>query len=646
MIYIADYFALGLNFILFMFFYDNKKNIRYMPLSSKVYAAVLILSALNAITDLTTGALLVSNGVPLWLGIFIHSLYFITNIVTTSCIAYYLFIKILEHTHRKHCMRNAKIVLWTLFSIYSVLVILNIWIGFLFYYDENGVYQRGPLNALGYCFTILQMIFVLICYFRNKESANKQIRRTLINVFPVIPVCIVIQRIFPEIMLNSIIIAFTNIVLFLTFMSYRHGVHTLTELNDRHRFFDNVNNLIAKQEPFHIFLINLKNFGEINQKYGHILGDEYLYQFAFTLERKLKDGICFHMNGTVFAVVLRYTYQNVAEKQCSVLLNLLESGIDISEDHIEVDYVVSHYVANGEETSSTDIYEIMEYSSAKGYDSNKTYIQCNQDIRNEIKRMKYLCRRLEKVDAANGYEVWYQPIKCLQTGRFCSMEALIRLREEDGSLISPAEFIPVAEQTGQINSITWFVLEQVCQDLKHNPALADTSVSINLPMDQLVDMGFAARFCGIVDQAEINHRQICLEFTERSILQNFSQIQNVMKALTDAGFRFYLDDFGVGYSNFNCLLQLPFQIIKFDASLLYNRETGVHNYSTIQALTRIFHDMNLTVVAEGVEHEDEVNQLESKDVDRIQGYVFARPMPTKDLLVFLDGAQQGGVSCS
>ncbi len=641
MVYIGDYFAIGLVIILFMFFFDHKRNIENMPVSSKVFIGMLVLTAFNAMLDLFAGVLLESAGVPIWLNMLVNSLYFVTNLVTTSCIALYFFIKILEHTHHRHCMRNAYIALGSILGVFSAVVVINLWTGVLFYFDEQGVYCRGPLNVLGYFGILLQMLFVLICYFRNKETANKLMRRALINVFPVIPLCIIIQRIFPEIMLNSLIIAFTDLVLFMTFMGQRPGVHSLTELNDRHRFFNQINLLISKKEPFQVFLINIKNFGAVNRKFGHEVGDECLYQFAFTLEKTLKDGMAFHMNGTVFAAVMRYTYQSVADKQSGRLLDYLERGINFGDHHIGIDYVVSHYVADGSETSAMNVYEIMEYSIAQGHGMKHRYIQCNQDMRGEVERRRYLRERLEKIDGAHGFEVWYQPIKCLHSGEFCSMEALIRLREPDGTLISPAEFIPIAEQTGQINSITWFVLGEVCRHLKHSLELANITVSINLPMAQLVGKGFVTRFLGMVDQAGIDHKRICLEFTERTILENFNQTKHIMEEMTDAGFRFYLDDFGVGYSNFNCLLQLPFQIIKFDSGLIHNQKSGVHNYSTVQALTRIFHDMNLTVIAEGAETMEEVQALTDVGVDRIQGYVFAHPMPKKELVQFYHDRRQG-----
>ena len=634
MIYVADYFAIGLVIILFTLFFDKNTKLRLLPPSSKMFAMVLVMTAFNAATDLLTGAVLRMNAPPLWLNMLVNTLYFVTNLVATSCIAIYLIIKILEHTHQRNCMRRALISLSVVFVVYLAVVFVNIPTGVLFYFDESGNYYRGPMNALGYAATVVQMILVLICYFRNKETAGKQMRRALINVFLIIPICIIIQRIFPEIMLNSIIMAFADTVIFMTFMSHCHGVHSLTELNDRHRFFDELNHIIANKEPFQVFLINLKNFGAINKKYGHMIGDECLYQFAFSLERTLGYGMHFHMNGTVFAVVLKYTNQSVAEKQSGQLIDLLDLGIDFGQHHIGTEYVVSHYISTGDEIQATDVYEIMEYSVAKGYGMKVKYIRCNNEIRKEIARRKYLRERLDNIDAANGFETWYQPIKCISSGEFCSMEALVRLREPDGKLISPAEFIPLAEQTGQINSITWFVLDEVCSLLKRNPDIGFNSISINLPMTQLLDKGFVSRFIGTVDQAGVAHDRICLEFTERTILENFKQTQQVMSELTEAGFHFYLDDFGTGYSNFNCLMQLPFRAIKFDAGFIHDQKTIQQNYTPISALTKIFHDMDLIVVAEGAENEDEVNAMIDVGVDRIQGYAFARPMPEEKLLKF------------
>ena len=632
--FIGDYFALGLVTILCIFFFDSKISFRSMNIASKLFICCLLTTALTAVTDLLTEHLQILDNVPLWQLVLSNTLYFVINLITTTCIALYLFVKILEHTHAKHCMRNACIGLAVLFGIYMVFVIANLWNGWLFYFDDQQNYCRGPLNGIGYVMTLLQLGLVGVCYIRNHQNASRPMRRVLMQMFPIVPLCIFIQRLYPEIMLNGFLMALVDTVLFLSFQGQRQGVHALTELNDRRRFFTEADRRIVQKEPFQIFLINLRNFGSFNQKYGHLFGDEFLYQFAFALEKVLKGSLSFHMNGTVFAIILRYTYQSAADQQSGALLQFLENGIRCMDQTVVPDYVMVHYLSDGNETTAAELFESMETIGMNAYSHKLRYVRCSGEIREEIGRKRYLRERIRTVSRENGFEVWFQPVQCLADGRFCSMEALIRLREPDGTLVSPGEFIPLAEQTGDISSITWFVLEESCRILKTTPELENVSVSINLPMPQLLEDGFLPRFISTVNRMCVEHRRICIEFTERAILDNFQQTQAIMQKLAQEGFRFYLDDFGTGYSNFNCLLQLPFRIIKLDTCLIHSEKNGDQDYSMVGTLTKLFHDMDLVVIAEGAETMEEVRMLEEQGVDRIQGFALARPMPLEQLRKF------------
>ncbi|MBQ9942246.1 MAG: EAL domain-containing protein [Christensenellaceae bacterium] len=629
MLFIGDYFALGLVIILFMFFFDSKVSVHYMPVSSKLFVGCLSTTALTAITDLLAGLMLEKGCTDYRLNMFVNSFYFVINIVTTSLVALYLFTKILEHTHERHCMRRACIGLAVLFGIYAAVVAANLWTGWLFSFTPDGAYVRGPINALGGGITMAQMVLVIICYAKNRAMANRPMRRALMQIFPVIPLYIIIQRIFPDVMLNSFILALAETVLFMTFQGQRQGVHTLTELNDRHRFFTELDQRIDQSEPFCVFLINIKNYGAINQRYGHKFGDEALYQFAFALEKLLPASLCFHMNGTVFAVVQRYTYPDLAEEQTAKLLEFMENGIDCMNTHVAFDHIAARYISSGHEVGAAEVFETMEYSVQQAHGLKHRYIACGDADSKKVARRRYLQQRLQVVDRDHGFEVWLQPTKCLSTGQFCSAEALIRLREQDGSLVSPAEFIPLAEQLGYISPITWFVLEEVCRMMAELPELKNVSVSINMPMPQLLEKGMLDRFLDIVDGAGIDHSRICIEFTERAILENFEQTKSIMESMAALGFRFYLDDFGTGYSNFNCLLQLPFAVIKLDTCLVH-----AGDYTMVNTLTRLFHEMGLTVIAEGAETEDEVRRLAEQGVDRVQGFALARPMSEDKLREF------------
>lgn len=631
--FIGDYFAFSLVLILCMFFFDRKHTLNR---TSKYFIAFLMLTAVTASTDIVSVSMMGKPSVPLWLNIAVNTLYFIVNILATSCAAMYLFHRILEHSHDKHCLVYAVRGLGVCLAFFLLIIIVNIWTGWVFYFGEGGAYYRGPLNAIGYFVTMVQMVLVLICYFRNRKNATTTMQRVLIQTFPVIFLSIIIQRIYPEIMMNSLIMSLVATVLFLTFNGQRPGIHALTRLNDRHSFFEDINTRIKTSQDFQILLINIKNFGVINQKFGHIAGDELLYQFAFSLERLFKTSEAYHMNGTVFALVLPCASLQLAGRRQASLLSFLETGIVFENENINLDYIVVDYIAVSEKSTAGQIYELLEYAAVQAYQSKLHYLRCTPDLRKEMLRRRYLIECLQHIDREHGFRTWYQPIRCMSTGKFCSMEALVRIVEPDGSIISPAEFIPVAEQAGMVAPITWFVLEESCRMLKENPELDGTSISINLPMTQMLDKSCLVLMNSITDRYGIAHNRIGIEFTERAILENFNQIKIVMEQFVKDGYRFYLDDFGAGYSNFNCLLQLPFENIKLDMHLIHLDITrdGQQRIGLIRTLTGFLHELNMVVTVEGIETEQEVKTLKEIGADRIQGYFYARPMNKDALLEF------------
>lgn len=292
--FIGDYFALGLVIVLCLFYFDKK---HALSKASRYFVACLVFTALTSLIDLLTGFLLKWPDAPFWLHMSANSLYFLINILTTSSIALYLFTRILEHSYDNHCMVRARFALFTCLALYIGLIVGNVWTGWMFYFDDQNTYFRGPLNGLGYYVTFLQMILVIICYCRNRKNASRSMRRALMHAFPVAALCIIIQRLHSQVMLNSFIMSMVDTIIFLNFQGQRQGVHALTNLNDRHRFFKDIELRLAEKSRFQVFLINIKNFGIINQKYGHKFGDEVLYQFAFLLEKLIKNSTAFHMNG-------------------------------------------------------------------------------------------------------------------------------------------------------------------------------------------------------------------------------------------------------------------------------------------------------------------------------------------------------------
>ena len=209
------------------------------------------------------------------------------------------------------------------------------------------------------------------------------------------------------------------------------------------------------------------------------------------------------------------------------------------------------------------------------------------------------------------------------------------LFDENGVLISPGEFIPLAEKNGLIDEISWLVLKKVCKFLGEHPDLPLKSVSINMSIQQLTDRSLLRRVHSCQAQYGVPSEKLRIEITERTVTENPAQVGAVMAQLAAEGIRFYLDDFGVGYSNLASMISLPFETVKLDSSLLGGIDQNAKLYDTVRLLVQMMHNAGFIVVAEGIERLSQLECVKALGVDRIQGYYYARPMPEKELETFL-----------
>ena len=233
------------------------------------------------------------------------------------------------------------------------------------------------------------------------------------------------------------------------------------------------------------------------------------------------------------------------------------------------------------------------------------------------------------------FQMYYQPIYNCREKRFTSAESLIRLFGRDGAFISPGEFIPMAEDNGLIDDISWIVLEKVCGFLGAHPDLPLRTTSVNLTGQQILDPAFIARIEGLLDTYKLDGNRLRIEITERTVTEDFPEVKRIMEHLEQRGIRFYLDDFGTGYSNLSSMLSLPFEVIKFDQSLIRVMDSTPQGQKTIGLLAEIMHEHRYVIVAEGIETEVQALLAREKELDRIQGYFYAKPLPEDALLAFL-----------
>ena len=621
--------AIGILIVISLVFLRNRY---YITKATRWFGVCIIFTYLTAITNTFRTHVLIGASGNAALIKFTLTFDMLFSLLTTSILALYLISKVTEHALKeKSDFLRGKIVIGSLYVVFAIVILLNLKCGYIFSV-ENGEYALGACWRLPYIFIAPQMLMVLVCCIVHKKSISPNVRNSLILCLPVIALCSLSKVIYPEASVFVIALVLVELLFFLNFQNRKINTNTLTNLNDGRSFYADVAKRIKTGKKFKAYLIKLNNIGTIKENHGYRVGDELLYHFGFLL-RKIYLSTPFHMYGTTFALISPCTDDEASEAQTDELLALLNSKINYKGTDFELAYSISEHVWE-DEASSDAFYEKLEYAVSIARAEKKKHLKCTLDLEIARLRKKYLINRMEDISEDAGYEIWFQPIYSTKKKAFSSSEILIRLKEQNGSYISPAEFIPLAEKTGQIIPLTWFVIDRTCKAMAENHELDGMRASINLPMLQLVAPDFEERLNRIVDGYNIPHERISFEFTERVIIDDLLLAEKNMKSLCDSGYSFYLDDFGTGYSNFNVIFKLPLKTVKLDMSLTTPSENPRRS-DLAKILTDFFHGMGLGVVAEGAETLEQVEHLKAIGVDGIQGYYFAKPMPLSKLKCFL-----------
>lgn len=235
---------------------------------------------------------------------------------------------------------------------------------------------------------------------------------------------------------------------------------------------------------------------------------------------------------------------------------------------------------------------------------------------------------LEKAFAENRFEVYYQPIYSIDSGKYNSAEALLRLNDDMYGYISPEIFIPAAEENGMIHKIGKFVLEEVCRFIAGEKFknLGLEYVEVNLSVIQCMSSELSEDVRAVMERYGVSNEQINLEITETAAAYAQTTIMDNINSLTDYGIAFSLDDFGTGYSNMKRIASMPFAIVKLDKTFA-DIDTDDKMMKVVKNTISMVKDMNMKIVMEGVETEESLREFSNLGVDYIQGYYFSRPLP-------------------
>jgi EAL domain-containing protein (putative c-di-GMP-specific phosphodiesterase class I) len=237
------------------------------------------------------------------------------------------------------------------------------------------------------------------------------------------------------------------------------------------------------------------------------------------------------------------------------------------------------------------------------------------------------------------FELYYQPIIRLKTGRISGFEALIRWHHPQRGLVSPAEFIPIAEETGLINDIGDWVLKDACQLIQTWEKQLDKNsmptININVSSKQIAHGDLVEKITSTIEKNQISGANLKLEFTESMVMENPEMASSMITELKQYHVQTAIDDFGTGYSSLSYLHQFPIDTLKIDRSFINELKADGTNAEIVNTIVMLAHNLSLDVVAEGIEEEYQLQHLHSIGCDFAQGYYFAKPMPASEALAAL-----------
>ncbi|MBW8190400.1 EAL domain-containing protein [Neiella marina] len=412
----------------------------------------------------------------------------------------------------------------------------------------------------------------------------------------------------------------------------------LTGLPNRSMISDQISQQLkaAPEQPLAVLQIGLDRFKHLNDRFGHEVGDRLLQHIASVLKKSLRDGDFFaRFSGDEFICLCLVDNQRQAVMMANRLLSHIEQPL---QKTLGVDYFVTasagialypdHADASTNLLRNADM--AMQQAKKSGKNQSVLFKQSLQLEHNVRARIDH---ELRKAIIKNELSLVYQPQISSVYGELVGVEALLRWHSSELGEVSPAEFIPMAEENGQIIELGLWVLKTACQTLRKWQLTASRplTMSVNVSAGQLTDPNFLKNMTDVIHASGVDPRGLVVEITESTAISEMDNVRSLLEQLTEQGIRIALDDFGTGFSSISLLRQLPFNIIKIDRSFLKSLSRGSQDWYIVKAIQDLASALGHEVVAEGVETNQQLTLTRELQCDVVQGYVFSRPIPLKEL---------------
>ena len=518
-----------------------------------------------------------------------------------------------------------KCAVWGGFAIFALIEVTTAFTKIGFYIDESlQIHQNYYLHVfrLDYIYNTVLIVALLVLYRRKFVS---KIFHCMMGVLGVSIFIMVLQAFLLS--TSYVCIAFTFPIIAALFLFHYNGYDVETGTLDGKSFGAYINELGNK--PFQMISLRVQDMTEVKRR-------ELLEQIFELNEQVFHASCVFRMRSEKALIV----FQTEKNKKIEQKMEQLLGSIEALYDRYRMEYKIVLMKSGQGLVTGNDYLSMAEFAEER-MSANSVYRCEKQDV-DAFSKASYILKELQDIHVKQDMSdarvlVYCQPVLNTKTNTFTSAEALMRLDLPECGLVFPDLFIPLAERHGYIHTLSKIILNKTCKQVKRleEEGYQLERVSVNFSIIELKDKDFCEDITRIIRENDLPYGKIAIELTESRSEKDFENVKNVMQNLQGLGVKFYLDDFGTGYSNFERIIGLPIDIIKFDRSLTILAGKNAESRFLVGSFSDIFKKSNYQILFEGVENERDENQCKEMNALYLQGYKYSKPIPMEHLTEFL-----------
>ena len=510
--------------------------------------------------------------------------------------------------------------------ISEVLLIINPWTNWMFYYDRHSDFVRGPYEFILYITAGLYLFISMYFMLRYRKAVSRETNIALWYFFSFTIIGIIIQLINSELKVELFAESVSMLGVMLTIENEDALIDSGSLVYNRSAFTNENVRLLCTGQHYAVISVNMTNLRFYTRILDYNAMRDVVRMIAAWL-RSCNKNVRVYRNATNnMTLILLYKNEKEVDALVSTIADRFRDTWIYGKSEIELNAEIRVAYVPEEFNDVTLLTELTESNSDIETPGVRVF---RGDELDSFKRKAQVEEALKKALEEDTFQVYYQPIWNAEKNRMESAEALIRLTDPELGFISPEEFIPIAEQSGLITEIGLYVFEKVCQFItkERTRALGLRYIEVNLSVFQLLVGNTLEHFLEIMKRYGVTSDQINLEITETGSLATSNTMISAINEMQEWGFKFSLDDYGTGYSNLSYIMSMDFLNIKSDKGLLWDADTRESSSIMLTDTIKTIRRLGMNVIQEGVETKEQLDLVVGAGANLIQGYYISKPLP-------------------